>query len=584
MMLLRSAVPFLALLALAPAQDPAFRFVPKDAALVVRMGAPARWKKDFADTAMAKLMAAPALQPMMQQAGQMMDMMMAQARDGGFDADLVERMLATYEGDFVFSVSVDWKKADFVSVGEEEPSMPVFVSLAATPHASYDLAALAKAIDGAAAKAMEEPDAPKSKELVVGEHRLRAVEDGDGMWATMPAMVNGSLVMFLGADLGAGADLDAGVAKALETADRFEAADAAGKPMFLHADVAGFVGALEQSMVELEEMGAAPFDIGEMLDAIGLRALGNLRMTVGADGKHLVSDVHMGMSGDKRGLLAMLPQSSASPKLLRALPAAASNWTVMPVDLGALYASAETFVTLLETQMPMSWADMMTAMAEELKVRLKEDLLDHLGGEVLLLSDAGDLGDDEDEESPMAAIGDMCMAFSLRDGAAFGKSLETMLRARGLHAARKTEEYQGAKIHRMTLAAVLPLEYAVTDDLLLLALGDGEGVRASLRGVLDAKAAGGAELPAALKAHVEAAPAGWCGIGVTRPADTMQSVAKALESAIAAAGEDDPDAAQVGMVSGVLSALAGEMKRLGVETSVAFVYSGPTGVTYRLRW
>jgi hypothetical protein len=577
MMLLRSAVPFLALLALAPAQDPAFRFVPKDAALVVRMGAPARWKKDFADTAMAKLMAAPALQPMMQQAGQMMDMMMAEARDSGFDADLVERMLATYEGDFVFSVSVDWKKADLVSVGDEEPSMPVFMTIAATPHASYDLAALAKAIDGAAAKAMEEPDAPKSKELAVGDHRLRAVEDGDGMWGTMPALVDGHLVMFFGADL------DAGVAKAIEGADRFEAADAAGKPMFLHADVAGFVGALEQSMVELEEMGAAPFDMGEMLDAIGLRALGNLRMTVGADGKHLVSDVHMGMSGDKRGLFAMLPQTSAQPKLLRTLPASASNWTVTPIDLGALYAGAEKFVTLLETEMPMSWADMMTAMAEELKVRLKEDLIDHLGGEMMLLSDAGDLGDDEDD-SPMAAVGDMCMAFSLRDGAAFGKSLETMLRARGLHAARKTEEYQGAKIHRMTLAAVLPLEYAVTDDMLLLALGDGEGVRASLRGVLDAKAAGGAELPAALKAHVESVPAGWCGVGLTRPADTMLALAKTMESITAEAPADDPEVAQIGMITGVLSALGAEMKRLGVETSVAFVYSGPAGVTYRLRW
>jgi hypothetical protein len=44
------------LLALAPAQDAACRFSPKDATLVMRMGEPARWKKDFADTAMAKMM------------------------------------------------------------------------------------------------------------------------------------------------------------------------------------------------------------------------------------------------------------------------------------------------------------------------------------------------------------------------------------------------------------------------------------------------------------------------------------------------------------------------------------------------
>lgn len=579
MMLFRSAVPFLALLALAPAQDPAFRFVPKDAALVVRMGAPARWKKDFADTALAKLMAAPALQPMMQQAGQMMDAMMAEARDSGFDADLVERMLATYEGDFVVSVAVDWKKAELVSVDGEEPTVPVFMSFAATPHASYDLAALAKAIDGAATKAMEDAaTAPKSRELAVGDLRLRCVEAGDGMWGTMPALVDGHLVMFVGADL------DAGVAKAIEGADRFEAADAAGKPMFLHADVRGFVGAMEKSMAELEEMGALPFDMGEMLDAIGLRALQSLRMTMAADGKQLVSETHVAMLAEKRGLMGVMPQTAAQPKLLRAIPASASNWTVLPLDLGALYASAEAFVTLMESEMPMSWSDMMATMAEELKVRLKEDLLDHLGGEVLLLNDASEVADMEDD-SPLAGVGGMCMAFALRDGAAFEKSLETMLRSRGLHAARKTEEYQGARIHRMTLAAVLPLEYAVTNDVLLLALGDGEATRASLRGVLDAKAAGGAELPAAVKAQLESAPAGWCGVGLSRPADQMQAIATSLQTVLASTGlQDDAEMAELDTMAGVLAAAAGEMKRLGLETAVGFVYSGPTGITYRMRW
>lgn len=580
MTLARFSLPFLALLALAPAQDPAFRFVPKDAALVVRMGAPARWKKDFADTALAKLMGAPALQPMMAQVSEAMTAMMTEARGSGFDADALERMVADYQGDLVMSIAVDWKKADLVTMGDEDPSMPFAITIAATPHPSYDLAALAKAIDASMQKMLDEPDAPKSKELAIGELRLRAVADGgeDGMWGTVPAMVDGHLVMFFGNDV------EAHATKAIEGKDRFEATEAAGAPMFVHGDVRGFVGALEDSMAELEEMGAAPFDFGDLLDTMGLRAMESMRMTVGAEGKHLVADLKMGLRGDKRGAIAMLPQTTAQPKLLRVLPASASNWTVTPLDLGVLYATAEQFVTLLEAEMPMSWADMMTAMADELKVRLKEDLLDHLGGEMLLLNDA-DPEAELDDDSPLAAIGDMCMVFSLRDGAAFGKSVETMLRARGLHAARKTEEYQGAKIHRMTLLATIPLEYAVTDDLLLLAIGDGERSRASLRGVLDAKASGTpTELPAEAKAHMEAAPAGWCGVGMTRPAETMAGLAKAMSEAAALGGEDDEDAGQLGMIGSVLEAVAGEMKRLGIETSMAFVYSGPQGIGYRLRW
>lgn len=580
MTLARFSLPFLALLALAPAQDPAFRFVPKDAALVVRMGAPARWKKDFADTALAKLMAAPALQPMMAQLGEAMTAMMTEARSSGFDADALERMVADYQGDLVMSIAVDWKKADLVTMGDEDPSMPFAMTIAATPHPSYDLAALAKAIDASMQKMLDEPDAPKSKELAIGELRLRAVADGgeDGMWGTVPALVDGHLVMFFGNDV------EAHATKAIEGKDRFEATEAAGAPMFVHGDVRGFVGALEDSMAELEEMGAAPFDFGDLLDTMGLRAMESMRMTVGAEGKHLVADLKLGLRGDKRGAIAMLPQTTAQPKLLRVLPASASNWTVSPLDLGVLYATAEQFVTLMEAEMPMSWADMMTAMADELKVRLKEDLLDHLGGEVLLLNDADPEAELEDD-SPLAVVGDMCMVFSLRDGAAFGKSVETMLRARGLHAARKTEEYQGAKIHRMTLLATIPLEYAVTDDLLLLAIGDGERSRASLRGVLDAKASGTAtELPPEVKAHMEAAPAGWCGVGLTRPAETMAGLAKAMSEAAAMGGEMDEDAGQLGMIGSVLEAVAGEMKRLGIETSMAFVYSGPQGIGYRLRW
>src|SRR5204862_200381 len=66
---------------------------------------------------------------------------------------------------------------------------------------------------------------------------------------------------------------------------------------------------------------------------------------------------------------------------------------------------------------------------------------------------------------------------------------------RGLHAARKTEEYAGTKVHRLRVG--VEIEYAVTDDLLLLGFGNSAGAQKSLRAVLDERAARAAGKPAA---------------------------------------------------------------------------------------
>jgi hypothetical protein len=525
---------------------------------------------------MARLMASKAVEPMMQKAAETMQMVATAMRGEGFDADLLDRMIAEYQGDLVVSFAVDWQDAVLFPMGDDEPEVPFAMTIALTPHASYDLAPLAQAVDGAMRKKFEGSSSRQSKELAIGDHRLTAVFDGT-IWGTIPTLVDGHLVMFFGNEI------EAAATKAIEGKERFEAADAAAKPMFLHADLRGFVGAMERGMADMAEATGETTDFGMLLDTVGLRAMESLRMTVGADGKHSAVDLMLGMRSEKRGLFAMLPQTTAQPKLLRMVPAGVSQWSVVPLDLGALYASAEQFVTLLEEQMPMSWPDMMSAMAEELKVRLKEDLLDHMGQEAILISSAETELDDTD--SPMAGIDGMCAAFALRDGAAFGKSLETMLRARGLHAARKTEEYQGAKIHRMTVAAVLELEYAVVDDLLLLALGSNEEGRAALRGILDAKASGTtSELPAAVKAHLDAAPPGWSGIGLTRQIDTMRVLATQFESLMPMMEADGDDTEMFAMVISTLKGVADEMQRLGMEAMVAFTYCNAAGIGYHLRW
>ena len=58
----------------------------------------------------------------------------------------------------------------------------------------------------------------------------------------------------------------------------------------------------------------------------------------------------------------------------------------------------------------------------------------------------------------------------------------------------------------MSLAGLVEVEYAITNEALLLVVGDREGARRNLRAVLDARKAAGAdaELPAALQKHVAA--------------------------------------------------------------------------------
>ena len=85
-------------------------------------------------------------------------------------------------------------------------------------------------------------------------------------------------------------------------------------------------------------------------------------------------------------------------------------------------------------------------------------------------------------------LGDSCYAFSLRDAAAFGASLEKMIRGAALHTGRKRTSYREHQIYTFDNPMVhsmvgMPVHYAVTDECVLV--GFDEGGLIGLRGVLD---------------------------------------------------------------------------------------------------
>lgn len=208
--------------------------------------------------------------------------------------------------------------------------------------------------------------------------------------------------------------------------------------------------------------------------------------------------------------------------------------------------------------------------AEFFKVRLNEDLLDHMGGEVLAITTAAQ-ADEPGAEDPMAAVGDVALGFELRDPAAFGKSWDKLLRSRGLHTARKSEEYQGFKVFTQKVLGTMNFDYAVTERVFLVAFG--EKGRQYLRAVIDEEAARKAgKAPDPLPAHVQArlthAPQGWNGIAVSSLSIGLETAAGVIENSLAQlAMEEAPWAEEL---AEDLRSLAADLRRAKVDRGVGF--------------
>jgi hypothetical protein len=234
----------------------------------------------------------------------------------------------------------------------------------------------------------------------------------------------------------------------------------------------------------------------------------------------------------------------------------------------------------------MSWEEVQAEFARDMKVRLKEDLIDHLGDELLTVQDMNvALDEDEDAASPFAAIEGTCFAIQLRNGRAFGESLEKMLRSRGLHASRKTEDYQGLKLHSMRLAGLVEVEYAVADDMLVISIGSDESSKQSMRSVLDASAnpAAVGELPTAVKDLVGKLPAGWSGLSAM-PMFLWFEIAASLAEFGYYSAEGIEQMPELEHAFEMVRAVGGELERYGLKTMVSTNYSRPNRFTVRYLW
>lgn len=556
------ALPALSLFAtFATAQADPNRFVPRDAQVVMRIAAPAKWKAQFADTKVARVFGSQALAPMIEQVTTEISKGLEEAERQGVDPQLLEDSLSKYMGDTIIALRVDLE--DLPAAIEEDRPPAMAMTMAASPDDSYDLAALAEAITAMA----EERVGDRLTDVVVGDHTLRCVFAMPGNYMSLPTMIDGHFVMMFATDL------ERVGATMLATDNRREDTGV-GKPMYLHVDVEqGVQTMLDVVGLQMEnDINAPPIDVVQMLTDLGLGCLRTIEVSVAADGDQAVIETNLSTSSENRGLIGAFVLDRQSLDLLRYLPESAASFGCQPFDLGAVYTTVANVWGAASAMTPMSFEDVEFMFEDATTVRLREDLIDHIGKEVLYLSDYS-AAEDVDPDDISAMFAGSCYGLALTDGKAFGESLEKALRSRGMHAARKSEEYQGVKVYRLRLGGVIEVEYAVTDDLLLLTLGSDDSSRAQLRSVLDARANPRAGLPASLARHVDDVPAGWNGIGITPMATVMTQVGEMM--AEAPPGELPPQMETLLKTMGMIGA---EMKRAGVDDAVQFSYTSSTGI------
>jgi hypothetical protein len=184
-----------------------------------------------------------------------------------------------------------------------------------------------------------------------------------------------------------------------------------------------------------------------------------------------------------------------------------------------------------------------------------------------------------------------CFVVPLRDAKLAAQNLDKALRARGMHAARKTEDYGDTKIYSLRLLGMMRVEYAFAADVFVLGLGDGEATRKNLRSVLDTVAArgkGGAatELSAAVQARLQGWPENWASIDVGDYSDVLDGLVTSLDTLLATTEDEmEPEGRDVALrFVEFARKLRPELLRHDAAVTLVAGYSARDAYVMRSRW
>lgn len=579
-----AVVPFAACLLAQEAPDP-LRYVPPNAALVLRAKGPAAWRAEFGGTGLGRALGNPAIATA---AKGIRDYV---ARDLDLGTELTKRLdglwtaVASYDGVMVVGASVE------LPIAARHQAPHFSVSLAAFGDGHTDLSVVAATL-----RELLPPDG--ARELSIGGIDLR-VHRFDGASVTEPVVHDGAVLMFCSDDL------EVAVQACLANrAKPFPAtAELLRGVVGLQCEFQPFLPGLFES-IAIEEGPQTPFlaMLPQLVEELGGRSLVRGAYTVFADGKQIAQEGMLEFGAGPRGFFdVVLPVRRSAPVLTRYLPPGTMSFSLTSFDLDALHRLYVQMFTAHADQLPMKREQFEREFTELTKLRLHEDLLALIGEEMLSIEDLAVIADtDEEEDEDQAAgiqklmerYGDTSYVLRLRDGKTFAANLEKMVRARGLHAGRKSEEYGGVRVYGLKLLGAVPIEYACAGDVMVLAVG-GEGSQKNLRSVLDAVAAEArgeapAGLPAALQARLAALPPDYTHLSGGALGEAIGYMLLALEGMTTALAAEDLTLEDIDgvwhLMPAALKALKDDLKRFDADVSVTAGYSAKDRAWFRSRW
>jgi hypothetical protein len=443
------------------------------------------------------------------------------------------------------------------------------------PDGTTDLVAMCKELEKAV---LEDKDA-RSRQLQLGGGEW-LVGGKDAMWVSLPRMVGDRAVMLMGGEAN-----QAELAALFEPSKEPPAKDAtenASAPA-LHATFdAGWL--MNMVAEQMEASGQAPFDIKDVMKALGAEGLGRVELRIREDGQHVDIAAEVEVAGEPRGMRAMMyPDSNKPPALLGLVPRQSATFGAIPMVVRELEPMVKEIMKLLPQEM--TWDDVEVMVEAQVGVRLGQDVLAHFGDELLWIGSPPKPKDPDAEEDPMAeamaAFDGVSFGLALRDGTALNRSLETILDRSGVLRMRKSEKYRDIDVHRITLPLVdKKLHWAITDKLLFVGIGD-VGVK-NLQNVLDevgARARG--EAPAAfapgITKRLEAVEPGYSSVSVAE-------IGWILETMLTSITEDEEFDGDVEDVREAFAKLQDLMRSSDLSHVLTVQYSRPGRVVQRTIW
>lgn len=235
----------------------------------------------------------------------------------------------------------------------------------------------------------------------------------------------------------------------------------------LYADIGRILGTVFDGV---EASGEMDMHEAATLRALGLRDTGVLSMNVQCGQAGSTAALRMDWPGDGwiQRILRHLWQPGDFPAA-RCVPAGVRSMVAFNADLPGMFDTVSRMLIEMRTITPAELVEALTQAEAELGFNPREELLELLTGEFIVVTDDVDAS----EALPFVAgeTTNVALIVGLHDGEAFTTLIDGLVRKFGFHVGRKSEEFQGFTVYQVPVP-VLPISlgYAVLDDMVVLSL------------------------------------------------------------------------------------------------------------------